>query len=117
MVQYNHLWLTCADKAEADNIAKVLLEKQLVACAKQLPVSSDFLWKDEVDHNDEILLVMDSREDLFGQIEQEVAKLHSYDTFVLQAVPVTKISVGAENWLEEVLLTPKKPNQAASTSL
>ncbi len=66
-------------------------------------MGSDFLWKGSVDHNEEILLVMDSREDLFDQIEAEIAKLHSYETFVLQAVPVAKVSKSATKWLNEVL--------------
>jgi len=97
------LWLTSKDQAEADSIAKVLLEKRLVACAKKLPVSSDFVWKGQVDYSSEILLVMDSREDLFDEIEAEVKELHSYETFVLQAVPFTKISKDAEAWLEGAL--------------
>lgn len=94
------LWLACADKVEADKIVQVLLERRLIACGKQLSVSSDFLWKGKIDHNDEILLIMDSREDLFERVEVEVAKLHSYKTFVLMAVPVVKISQKAEAWLE-----------------
>jgi uncharacterized protein involved in tolerance to divalent cations len=47
---------------------------------------------------------MDSRLDLFDQIESEVAKLHSYDTFVLTSVPVTKISKKALAWMEKELI-------------
>lgn len=103
MHNFNSLWLTCGDKAEAEKIATTLLAKRLIACAKQLPVSSDFLWQGKIDHNDEVLLVMDSREDLFDQVETEIAKLHSYETFVLQAVPVTRVSAHASKWLGEVL--------------
>ena len=44
---------------------------------------------------------MESREDLFDEVEREVAKLHSYDTFVLEAVPISKISQKAEDWLKK----------------
>lgn len=103
MKNFCQLWLTCADKTEAEKITKALLEKHLVACAKQVPVSSDFLWQGKVDHNDEILLIMDSREDLFDQIEAEIARLHSYEIFVLQAIPISKISKQAEVWLKDSL--------------
>lgn len=99
-MQLIQLWLTCADKKEANKIAKTLLDEQLIVCAKQLPVSADFIWGGEVDHNEEILLVMDSKEDLFEQIESEVARLHSYETFVLQAIPVIKMSKNAKKWAE-----------------
>jgi len=63
-----------------------------------MPVSSDFRWKAKIEHSDEVLLQMESREDLFEQVEKEVAKLHSYDTFVLESTPVDKISKKAEKW-------------------
>jgi periplasmic divalent cation tolerance protein len=101
MSVFCQLWLTCADEAEADAISHILLEKKLVACVKQLPVSADFQWQDKIENGKEILLVMDSRKDLFDEVETEVARLHSYDIFVLQAIPITKISKKAEDWLNK----------------
>lgn len=97
------VWLSCAHRDEADKIAKVLLDKKLIACAKQLPVKSTFSWEGKTDRSEEIWMSMESREDLFDEIEAEVAKLHSYDTFVLTSTPMTKISKKAQNWLEESL--------------
>lgn len=101
MKNFVQLLLTCEDKAEANKIAKALLDMRLIACAKQIPVSADFIWQGDIDHNDEILLIMESREDLFERVEAEVTKLHSYDTFVLQAIPMVKISKKAQAWLNE----------------
>lgn len=95
--------LTCASKKEADKITKSLLEKRLVACAKQAPVESSSWWNDKIENTDEILLIMESREDFFNEVEKVVSRLHSYDTFVLSAIPITKISNKAEVWLEETL--------------
>jgi periplasmic divalent cation tolerance protein len=103
MAEYCQLWLTCKDQAEADKIANTLLVKQLVVCARQLPVKSDYRWRSKIESGQEILLMMESRLDLFKKVETEVAKLHSYDTFVLSAVPVNKISKGAEGWSENEL--------------
>lgn len=97
------LWLTCKDKKEADKIANTLLVKHLVACAKQVLVTADYQWQGKIEKSNEVLLVMESREDLFDQIERKVAKLHSYDTFVLEALPISKISKKAANWLKKEL--------------
>ena len=102
-LKFCHIWLTCADEKEASAIAAVLLAKKLIACAKHLPVGSDFLWKGSVDHNDEVLLVMESRLDLFELAEAEVAKIHSYETFVMSATPIEKLSQKATNWLGQSL--------------
>lgn len=102
--EYCQLWLTCTNSVESNTIATALLEKGLIACAKQISsVDSDFRWQGKIERNDEELLVMDSRLDLFDQVEAEVAKLHSYDTFVLQAVPVLKVSKKAQKWLDKEL--------------
>jgi len=93
------LWLTCADKKEADKIANTLLVKHLIACAKQAPVSADYWWQGKIEHGEEILLIMESKLKLFDRIETEVKKLHSYETFVLEAVPVLKVSKKANQWL------------------
>ncbi len=103
MHSFCQLWLTVGSKAEATKIAKVLLDKRLIACARQLPVTSDFRWQGKIDHTKEILMMMESRSDLFDQVEAEVAKLHRYDTFVLEAVPVTTISKKAAEWLKDEL--------------
>ncbi|MBW3568739.1 divalent-cation tolerance protein CutA [Candidatus Parcubacteria bacterium] len=98
------LLLTCADSTEADKISKVLLGKKLVACVREFATKSQFIWKNEVENEDEVMLVMESREDLFDEIEKEVARVHSYDTPVLTATPVTKISKKAEKWLKKSLV-------------
>lgn len=46
---------------------------------------------------------MDSREDLFEEVEREVAKLHSYDSFVLEVVPLSSVSKKAAQWLKKEL--------------
>lgn len=95
------LWLTCASKTEADKITKALLNNYLIACAKQMPVTSDFHWKGKTEHGAEVLLLMDSRLDLFEDVEKEITKLHSYNTFVLQAVTIPKVSKKALTWFKK----------------
>ena len=103
MSDFCQLWLSCADKAEASHISAVLLEKNLVACAKQVPISADFHWQEKVDHAEEVLLIMESRAKLFDEIEKAVSELHSYETFVLEATPIIRVSKKAEAWLNKSL--------------
>ena len=102
------LWLTCANKVEADKIARALLEKHLVACVHKIPIASNFHWQGKIKSSKEVLLQMDSLDDLFDEVEREVVKLHSYDTFVLQAVSVSRTSKKAEHWLEKELKNANK---------
>jgi len=102
-IKFCQVWLTVGSKEEADKITRSLLVKHLVACVRQIPVSSDFRWQGKIEHSDEVLLQMESREDLFDQVEKEVTKLHTYSTFVLEATPVSAISKSAEKWLRSEL--------------
>lgn len=97
------LFLTCANNKEADKIAVVLLEKKLVFCVKKQPVSSSSLWKGKIESSDEILLIIESLEDNFKKIDKEVSKLHSYDTYVLMALPVTQTTKDVEDWVKDEL--------------
>ena len=96
------LVLTCGSWQEAQRIADLLLEKRLVACAEFLEIKSKYRWQSSIDEAKEIKLIMESIADNFKKIESEVAKLHSYDTFVLQQVSITNLSQKAQTWLSEV---------------
>lgn len=95
------LFLTCEDRVEAEKIAHALLEKHLIACAKYVSIECSYWWEGEITEGKEVLVVMESVAKNFDKIESEVAKLHSYDTFVLQAIPITQINKDAAAWLTE----------------
>ncbi len=97
------LWLSCKDADEAVKISGALLSKKLIACAKQIPVNSTFRWQGKIESSNEVLLTMESRMDLFDEVEKEITKLHSYDTFVLEATLVNRVSKKAQKWLNQEL--------------
>lgn len=99
----SQFWLTCASVEEADRIGRALLKKRLVACAKQIPVKAEYWWKGKLEKANEVVLVMEGQEDKFSKIEAEVAEMHSYDTFVLESIPVSQISTKAKGWMDEEL--------------
>jgi periplasmic divalent cation tolerance protein len=97
------LVLTCGSWQEAQRIVDALLEQRLIACAEFLEVKSEYHWQGKLEENKEIKLIMESIADNFEKVEAEVAKLHSYDTFVLQQIPITRLSKQAEAWMIEEL--------------
>lgn len=91
--------LVCANHQEAQMIARHLLEKRLIACAKRLEVASTYRWQGDIVDDKEVLLIMETTPDHFRNIESVVAKLHSYDTFVLTRTPIDIANGAAEEWL------------------
>ena len=98
---YQELVLTCASWQEAQTIADELLQKRLIACAEFIEIKSKYNWRGNPEEAKEIKLIMKTIADKFNAIEAVVAKLHSYETFVLQALPVVQTSKAAETWLLE----------------
>lgn len=97
------LHLTCASDKEAKKIATTLLEKKLVVCTKRYPVSSIYRWKGKIESSKEVLLIMETTEEKFNEIEKEVKKIHSYTQFVLVSTPVSKYGNGVDTWVKEGL--------------
>lgn len=98
--------LTCGSWQEAQTITDALLASKLVACVQQLEVRSQYWWQGAIEDSKEIKLIMTSIAEKFGEIEDEVRKHHSYETFVLHMLPVEHLNADAFTWLNETV--PKK---------
>lgn len=96
--EFVELVLTCGSWQEAHKIADVLLQKRLVACVEFMEVQSKYRWHGQIEEAKEIKLIMETVAENFSAVEAEVAKLHSYDTFVLQQVPIGHVSKAAAEW-------------------
>ena len=94
-------YLTCGSEEEADEISQVLLQKNLIACAKKIPVTSSFIWRKSINETNEVLVLFESIEDNFDKVNDEVKKRHIYETYVLFSVPVSKTTKDVEKWLEK----------------
>lgn len=97
------VYTTCKDDREASVIVDILLSKRLIACAKKMPVSSVFWWNEKKDKADEILLLLETIEEKFDEIEKIINGHHSYETPLIFAIPVLKTTDKVNQWLREAL--------------
>lgn|GEM_PF-391561 len=95
------LVLTCGSWQEAQKITDALLEKRLVACVEQLEIRSKNWWNGAVEDSKEIKLTMKTVAEKYDKIEAEIKKLHSYETFVLEMIPVARLNDDAVKWLTD----------------
>lgn len=96
--EFVELVLTCGSWQEAQHITDALLEKHLVACVEMVNITSKYHWQGKVEEANEVKLIMETVAENFDAVEAEAKKLHSYETFVLQQLPVSRLSAAAAEW-------------------
>jgi len=95
---------TTKDSAEAERIAKRLVDERLAACVNVLPnMSSTYRWKGKVEHASEALLFMKTSHDRLDRLIARVKELHSYEVPEILALPIERGSQEYLKWLEESL--------------
>jgi periplasmic divalent cation tolerance protein len=100
--------ITAPSKEVGEQITASLLEKQLAACVNIVsPLSSIFTWQGEINHDEEALLIVKSRADLFeSQLIPAVLAIHPYQVPEIIALPVSMGLSSYLKWVEEVTLPP-----------
>ena len=94
--------VTTKDEDEAKVISEKLLEEKLAACANIVPgVRSLFRWEGKIDHADEVLLVLKTKKELFGELSAAVKSLHSYSVPEIIALPIVEGNEEYLNWINE----------------
>ena len=102
MTDFIQVFMTAEKKEEAENIARAMVEKRLVACAQVLgPIRSTYRWEDQIETSDEWLCIMKTQNDLFEKLEKAIRELHSYDVPEIVALPIVSGSGDYLKWLGE----------------
>jgi len=98
------VFITVAEKRQADRIARALVEKRLAACVSSTGyVSSLFRWKGAIEKSREILLIVKSSKKQLSGLIRVVRTMHSYDVPEIIAVPVVGGHSGYLKWVDESL--------------
>lgn len=92
---------TTETKNHAQEMARHLVMKKLVACAEIHEIQSTYVWKDELCETSEFLLVMKTRADLYQKIETEIKSMHTYELPQIIALPITQGLPAYLHWIEE----------------
>jgi periplasmic divalent cation tolerance protein len=94
--------VTAGSEAEAEAIAKALVEERLAACVNILsPIRSIYRWQGKVADDREWLLVIKTQAERFAAVETKVKALHSYQVPEVIALPMVAGAEGYLRWLQE----------------
>ncbi len=104
MTEYLQIITTTEEKAEAERIARVLIEGRLAACAQIIgPITSTYSWKGQIETSEEWQCLIKTRADLFGEVERSIKSLHSYETAEIIAIPIITGSREYLDWMAGLL--------------
>ena len=97
--------VTCSNMAEAQRIARGVVEERLAACINILPgaVHSIYRWKGKVESSRERLLLIKTSRKRLAKLRTAVERLHSYDVPEFVALPIAAASPAYLAWIEECL--------------
>jgi periplasmic divalent cation tolerance protein len=90
--------ITVPSREVGEKVARALLEQRLAACVNILPaIQSHYWWQGEIQQEQEALLFVKSRADLFAsRLIPAVQAVHPYEVPEIIALPVT---MGLESYL------------------
>ena len=104
MTQFLQVTTTVAAKADAERIARVLVERRLAACVQIAgPITSTYWWQGKIESAEEWMCIAKTRDDKFAALEAAVRETHPYEVPELIAMPVTEIGEAYGKWMEEEL--------------
>ena len=97
---------TLPDAAQAERIARLLVERQLVACASiQSPCRSIYRWQGAVEESTEIPLLLKTTAAAYPALEAALRAEHPYEVPKLSAVPIAHGLPDYLDWLRSNVRT------------
>jgi periplasmic divalent cation tolerance protein len=79
------------DRAVAEKLADMLIEKQLAACVNILaPCRSVYRWKGAVQHDEEHPMLIKTTAERYAALEQALRSGHPYELPEIIAVPIER---------------------------
>ncbi len=97
---------TCPPGRAAEHLAQSLVERRLAACVNiTSPVISVYRWKNKVEKDEEVLLVIKTSAAGWTALEQAILELHPYELPEIIALPLSRGNERYLNWVGENLCT------------
>ena len=105
MKNIKFFYITAPNKKEAEQIAKKLLDKKLIACANVISnVNSYFVWKNKVQNSKEIIICGKTTSKNQKKIIYEVKKIHTYSVPCVIFFDIKKGNKDFLKWIKQSVI-------------
>ena len=100
MTEIRVVLVTVPDEETGLSIARTLIQERLAACVNLVPgLRSLYLWQGKVEDDQELLLIIKTRQDLLESLTARVQALHPYDVAEVVALAVEGGSQAYLDWV------------------
>lgn len=76
---YSIVYITTGSEAEAERIARIIVEERLAACANIHPITSIYMWRGALEQDAEYAVLFKTTTKSVEALKKRVAELHSYE--------------------------------------
>jgi len=101
MTDYTIITATFPDKDSAKSAARLLVERQFAACVQLLPIESVYSWKGQICDEREVLLVIKTRVERFGEVADTIKEIHTYEVPEIVQVPIAGGLAEYLGWIDD----------------
>lgn len=77
-LRYGMVMTTAPNRADAERIADMLIERRLAACVQLITIDSRYRWKGEIAREGEVLLLAKTKASLFEAAIAAIREIHPY---------------------------------------
>ena len=86
---------------KAQQLAAVLVERKLGACAQISRISSVYVWEGETRNDEEFRLLVKTRKDRYPEVEAAILEAHPYDLPAVFAIDIDQAYGPYADWVRE----------------
>ena len=92
---------TVGSRAEAQAMARALVERRLAACAQISEIESFYRWQGVVHHDPEYRVLFKTTRERYAAVEAAIRELHSYDLPAIHALAFEQVYAPYAAWIED----------------
>lgn len=92
---------TVGSRAEAQVMARTLVERKLAACAQISEIESFYTWDGAVQHAQEFRVTFKTTDAQYATLEAAIRALHSYALPAIHAIAVANIYPPYAQWIDD----------------
>lgn len=102
-MEYIVVFITAPSEDEAVKIGRTLVEEKIAGCVNIIKgIRSVYSWQGKIEDEQEVLMIIKTKRELFDELEKKVKLLHSYTVPEIIGIKINKGSEEYLNWLNEV---------------